>query len=182
GSTGAVWVTAAPETTDIKHLPDGGGESASGIAIVVTFEKTSGTENEVQVEKEANGQWIVKSISMDINNEEDAERLIKLLNYFPDKHRKVIKYGLRGIVNLATQIKLDSAIDQLEPVFASLKPRERVMDLHLAPGEDELASMSLTGFAASTLNELMEDINTDPDSISRDAANLLFRLTRKDAS
>jgi len=54
--------------------------------------------------------------------------------------------------------------------------------LHLAPGEDELASMSLTGFAASTLNELMEDINTDPDSISRDAANLLFRLTRKDAS
>ena len=182
GSTGAVWFSGAPETTDFKHLPDGGGESDSGNALVVTIEKTSATETEVHVEKEAIGQWIFESISMDINSEEDAERFIKQLNDYPAKHRTVIKYGLRGTVNLATQIKLDSAIDQLEPVFASLKPRERVMDLHLAPGEDELASMSLTGFAASALNELMEDINTDPDSISRDAANLLFRLTRKDAS
>lgn len=56
------------------------------------------------------------------------------------------------------------------------------MDLHLAPEDDELASLSLTGFAASALNELMEDIQSDPKSVSRDAANLLFRLTRKDAS
>lgn len=67
-------------------------------------------------------------------------------------------------------------------MFASLKPRQRVMDLHLAPEDDELASLSLTGFAASALNELMEDIQSDPKSVSRDAANLLFRLTRKDAS
>lgn len=182
GSTGSVWFSGSPETTDFKHLPDGGGESDSGNALVVTIEKNSASDVEVSVVKEAIGQWVFESISMDINSEEDVERFVQQLQNYPDKHRTVIKYGLRGTINLAAQTKLDSAIAQLEPVFASLKPRQRVMDLHLAPEDDELASLSLTGFAASALNELMEDIQSDPKSVSRDAANLLFRLTRKDAS
>src|SRR5690625_5719875 len=87
---------------------------------------------------------------MDINSEEDVERFVQQLQNYPDKHRTVIKYGLRGTINLAAQTKLDSAIAQLEPVFASLKPRQRVMDLHLAPEDDELASLSLTGDRKST--------------------------------
>ena len=177
-----MWFSGSPETTDFKHLPDGGGESDSGNALVVTIEKNSASDVEVSVVKEAIGQWVFESISMDINSEEDVERFVQQLQNYPDKHRTVIKYGLRGTINLAAQTKLDSAIAQLEPVFASLKPRQRVMDLHLAPEDDELASLSLTGFAASALNELMEDIQRDPKSVSRDAANLLFRLTRKDAS
>ena len=134
------------------------------------------------MDKEAIGQWVFESIEMDINSDEDVKRFIQQLQDYPDKHRTVIKYGLRGTINLAAQTTLDSEIEKLEPVFASLKPRQRVMDLHLAPEEDELAILNLTGFAASALQELMDDIDADPDSISRDAANLLFRLTRKDAS
>ena len=182
GSTGAVWFSGSPETTDFRHLPAGGGESDSGNALVITIEKDSAAQAQVTVEKEAIGQWIFESIDMDVNSEEDVERFIQQLNDYPDKHRTVIKYGLRGTINLAAQTRLDAAIEQLEPVFASLKPRQRVMDLYLAPEEDELANLSLTGFAASALDELMADIHNDPDSISRDAANLLFRLTRKDAS
>lgn len=182
GSTGAVWFSGSPETTDFRHIPAGGGESDSGNALVITIEKDSAAQAQVTVEKEAIGQWIFESIDMDVNSEDDVERFIQQLNDYPDKHRTVIKYGLRGTINLAAQTRLDAAIEQLEPVFASLKPRQRVMDLYLAPEEDELANLSLTGFAASALDELMADIHNDPDSISRDAANLLFRLTRKDAS
>ena len=181
GSSGAV-VLGTPETTDFRHLPAGGGESDSGNALVVTIEKNSVTDTTVTVKKEPIGQWTFESIEMDINSEEDVDRFIAQLNDYPDKHRVVIKYGLRGTINLAAQTKLDSALEELEPVFASLKPRQSVMDLHLAPEDDELANLQLTGFAASALDELMEDIHNNPDSVARDAANLLFRLSRKDAS
>src|SRR5690625_5325577 len=71
GSTGSVWFSGSPETTDFKHLPDGGGESDSGNALVVTIEKNSASDVEVSVVKEAIGQWVFESISMDINSEED---------------------------------------------------------------------------------------------------------------
>src|SRR5699024_11970273 len=58
GRTGSVWVSGAPETTDLKHLPIGGGESASGSALVVTTDKNSATDDEVSVVKEAIVKWV----------------------------------------------------------------------------------------------------------------------------
>lgn len=182
GDSGAVWFSGSPEPTDFKELASGGGESDSGNALVVTIEKDSVQNASVSVEKEHIGQWTFDAIDADINNEADMDQFIAQLRDYPDKHRTVIKYGLRGTVNLAEQRKLDAALDDLEPVFASLKPRQRLMDLHLAPATEELESLGLKGFAASALQELVDDIAENPDSISRDAANLLFRLTRKDAS
>ena len=181
GSTGAVWFSGAPETTDFKHLP-AGGESDSGNALVVTIDKDSAADSTVTVVKRPIGHWTFESIEMDVNSEEDVNRFIQMLEAYPDKFRVVIKYGLRGTINLAAQSKLDSAMEELEPIFASLKPRQRLMDLHLVPEDDELANLHLTGFAASALDELMNEIRSTPDSVARDAANLLFRLSRKDAS
>src|SRR5699024_12247307 len=59
GSTGSVWFSGSPETTDYKHLPDGGGESDSGNDLVVTIEKNSASDVEVSVVKEAIGQWVL---------------------------------------------------------------------------------------------------------------------------
>src|SRR5699024_11844180 len=73
----------------------------------------------VTVDKEAIGQWVFESIEMDINSDEDVKRFIQQLQDYPDKHRTVIKYGLRGTINLAAQTTLDSEIEKLEPVFAS---------------------------------------------------------------
>lgn len=182
GSTGAVWFSGSPETTDFKHLPGGGGEADSGNALVVSIEKEGTSRASVQVVKEPIGQWVFESIEADINSEEDIQRFVQQLKDYPDKHRTVIKYGLRGTINIKAQRILDAAIEDLEPVFASLKPRPRVMDLHLAPEADELENLGLTGFAASALDELLEDMSQNPDSVARDAANLLFRLTRKAAS
>ncbi|MFH0411790.1 exonuclease SbcCD subunit D [Corynebacterium sp. L4756] len=182
GSTGAVWFSGSPETTDFKHLPGGGGEADSGNALVVSIEKEGTSRASVQVVKEPIGQWVFESIEADINSEEDIQRFVQQLKDYSDKHRTVIKYGLRGTINIKTQRILDAAIEDLEPVFASLKPRPRVMDLHLAPEADELENLGLTGFAASALDELLEDMSQNPDAVARDAANLLFRLTRKAAS
>ena len=66
-------------------------------------------------------------------------------------------------------------MEALEPVFADLRERGRTMDLHLAPSEDELADLDLSGYAAAALEEIIADMDADP--VARDAANLLFRLS-----
>ena len=78
-----------------------------------------------------------------------------------------------GLLDDATHAELQRGLDELEAVFASLRPRERTMDLFLEPSEDELANLDISGYAADALQELLD--NRD-DPVARDAANLLFRL------
>ena len=176
-STGAVWFSGAPETTDYHELPAGGGENDSGNALVVTVNKAAGasTPATVEVEKHAIGEWTFDAIDMDVNTAADVEKFVETLRAYPDKDRTAVKYSLRGTVSLTEQAELERALEELEPIFASLRPRERLHDLHLAPNSDELADLDVAGYAADALTELVADLETDPTA--RDAANLLFRLS-----
>lgn len=75
---------------------------------------------------------------------------------------------------------MEEGIAGLEDVFASLKPRERTTDLVLEPGEEELANLDATGYAAEVLRELADSVvNGAAPEEDRDALNLLFRLSRE---
>lgn len=87
--------------------------------------------------------------------------------------RTAIKYSLQGTLGIAAHARLQRGLDELEAVFASLRPRERTMDLFLDPSEDELANLDISGYAADALQELLHNRE---DPVARDAANLLFRL------
>ena len=108
------------------------------------------------------------------------ESFLSQLRAYENKDRTVIKYGLTGTLSLTAQRALESGLDELTDIFAALYPRERLMDLVTEPDPDELDNLGLTGFAASALEELVEDMSAG-DLEARDATNLLFRLTAKGA-
>ena len=70
---------------------------------------------------------------------------------------------------------LDAGLDARTPIFAALYPRERLMDLTLAPGTEELDTLQLGGYADGALRELL-DASADGDTTAEDALRLLFRL------
>lgn len=175
GLSGRVWFSGAPETTDFHDYYPGtnGGEVDSGNALVVTLTKDS-----AQVEPVKVGAWTFDALHWDVVDQGDVERLLAQLSEYENKERTVIKYSIRGTLGLEATRKLEQGIDGLRPVFAALNERPRLMDLHLEPGEDELAALPLTGFAASAMAELAEDAK-DRDPVARDAVNLLFRLSQE---
>ncbi|OFK62249.1 metallophosphoesterase [Corynebacterium sp. HMSC078A10] len=168
GRTGKVWFSGSPETTAFDDR-----ERDSGNALVVTVEG-----DRVDVAKHCVGRWDFRAIDADVNSLEEVEAFLAELDAVPEKIRTAVKYSLRGTVGLSAQARLEQGLAELEEVFASLKPRERTMDLHLAPSEEELSELSLSGYAADALAELLEDLD---DPTARDAANLLFRLSAKGA-
>lgn len=178
GSTGAVWFSGAPETTAYKEVSSGGGESDSGNALVVTIDKPSAEEGAtVTVDKREIGEWHFEALEHAVDSQADAEEFIEMLKAYPSKSTTAIKYGLRGTVSLSVQAYLQKELSELEPVFASLRPRKRTMDLHLEPEEKELEELDITGYARGALEELLGEL--DRSTVARDAANLLFRLSRK---
>lgn len=176
GSTGKVWYSGAPETTDFHKFGEAGsGESDSGNVLVVEVEKpgAAGAASTVHVEKVAVGQWCFESLKVDVNSQEDAELFVERLKAYENKPNTVVKYSLVGAVPLTTAAYLEQQIEALRPVFASLRERQRHMDLVITPSEDELDSLDIRGFVALALKDLQE-LDT-PEA--RDAINLLFRLS-----
>lgn len=168
GRSGKVWFSGSPETTAFEDR-----ERDSGNALVVTVEG-----DRVDVVKHRVGRWDFRAIDADIDSMEDVEGFLEQLDAVPEKIRTAVKYSLRGTVGLSAQARLEQGLAEMEEVFASLKPRERTMDLHLAPSEEELSELSLSGYAANALAELLKDLD---NPTARDAANLLFRLSAKGA-
>lgn len=174
GGSGKVWFSGAPETTDFAE-DHGGGESDSGNALVVTIEKsTSGSA--VTVEKRAVGRWTFEALSADLYSDDDIDALFARLDAYPAKQRTVIKYALSGTLSLTDTRRLSEGLDQRRPVFTALNERERLMDLHLEPGDEEIDQLAVGGVAAGALAELFEDPD---DPVARDAVNLMFRLAKE---
>ena len=167
GTTGRVWFSGSPETTDYKETSTGGGESDSGNALVVRV------GDKVDVDKRRIGRWTFEALDAAVDSAEDVDRFLARLGEYPDKVRTAVKYSLRGTLGVEAHARLQRGLDEYEAVFASLRPRERTMDLYLEPSEEELASLDISGYAAEALHELLENRE---DPVARDAANLLFRL------
>ncbi|WKD57856.1 exonuclease subunit SbcD [Corynebacterium capitovis DSM 44611] len=174
GTSGRVWYSGSPETTDFHdHAPGvAGNESDSGNALVVTARKGS-----AEVEKVRTGGWTFDALHWEVDGADDVDKLLAELSAYPDKERTVVKYSMSGTLGLEETSALETGLAQLEPVFAALYERSRLMDLHLEPGDGELAGLPLTGFAAAAMSELVEAAADNP--VARDAVNLLFRLSKE---
>ncbi|SDS19911.1 metallophosphoesterase family protein [Corynebacterium timonense] len=172
GTSGRVWFSGAPETTDFHdHAPGAtGGETDSGNALVVTV-----TKGNAEVETVRVGEWTFDALHWEVTDDGDVSALLDQLAAYPDKARTVVKYSIVGTLGLEATRALEQGIGELEPVFAALYERTRLMDLHLEPGPDELANLPVSGFAHAAMEELIELSADDPTA--RDAVNLLFRLS-----
>ena len=170
GHSGAVWYSGAPEPTDFFDTATGGGENNSGHALLVTLR-----DEGVDVEELSTGTWTMEAIEADVNSIDDVADFLARLDAYPNKSKTVIKYTLRGTIDLTAMNHLDAGLDARTPIFAALYPRERLMDLTLAPGTEELDTLQLGGYADGALRELLE-ASADGDTTAEDALRLLFRL------
>ena len=184
GGSGRVWFSGSPETTDFHdHAPGAAGnETDSGNALVVTLSKGADGASESEVEKVRTGTWTFDALHWHVSDDDDVSSVLEQLEAYPDKARTVVKYSLAGTLGLEATRRLEQGLDQLEPVFAALYERTRLMDLHLEPGDEELENLPLAGFARSAMAELA-GLAADPANSSgpaaRDAVNLLFRLSKE---
>ena len=182
GSTGRVWYSGAPEVTAFRE-PHGGGENNSGKALVVDI-SVSGSEAHVDVEEFSIGRWAFQAVEAEINSRAEAQSFVESVQEMANKRNLVVKYALKGTVDLHTAAWLDQQLEESALGFARLYPRERLMDLHVVPDLDELAEANFgEGFIDSAAKELMESAQEDNRAAS-DALRLLYRLsaaTRKDA-
>lgn len=169
GTTGAVWFSGAPEVTDfLDHASQSGGENNSGNALIVDIGESL-TVSPVKV-----GSWTFEALDEELNSSEDVDAFLARLRAYPDKSVVAIKYGLQGTLDLESMQALEAGLAELEHVFASLKPRDRRMELVVAPTEDDLANLDITGYARAALKELMESEDPAADT----AVRLMFRLAQ----
>ncbi|GAB2507779.1 exonuclease subunit SbcD [Corynebacterium atrinae] len=178
GDSGRVWFSGSPEVTDFRDLATaGGGETNSGKALVVEVTKSSASDASVVVEEVPIGEWTFEALDRELASAADVAEFLAALDAYPHKDRTVIKYGLRGTLTMTDTRQLETGVAARTPVFAALYERERLTDLHVEPGEEELADLGLSGFAATALTELVSTADEDPTA--RDAVNLLFRLSQE---
>jgi DNA repair exonuclease SbcCD nuclease subunit len=176
---GTVWYSGSPEVTDFRE-EGGGGEARSGYALVVdvlpTGEDSAGRASQVSVEEVKTGRWSFLALAAQINSSEDVAEWINRLEDIRDKRTTVVKYALAGSVDLATAAVLDEELDRIAPAFAALYPRRRLMDLHVVPGDEELADADWPGVVGVAARGLAERASHD-DADARDALRLLYRLS-----
>ena len=181
-----IWFSGSPETTDYFDRTPGvaGGEVDSGNVLVVTVEK-EGTESNVEVEKVPVGTWTFEARFWEVADSDDVVVVIRDLKAYPEKDRTVIKYALSGTLGLEDTRTLERELADLEPIFAALYPRERLMSLHLEPSDEEMQNLPLTGYARDAMRELVSQAaggspaDESQRATARDAVNLLFRLTKE---
>lgn len=164
GSSDRIWYSGAPVATAFDEVQP-------NQALLVTLDK-----QQCQTQALATGAWQFIAEHRDINSSDDVAELRQWLAALPNKETTALKIGFTGTVNLATDAQLATLLEQQAPLFASLKRRDRTSDLAILPDAMDQDSVSLSGYALSTWNDLQQQA-LGGDSTAKDAMRLLYRLS-----
>ena len=127
------------------------------------------------------GNWNFIDEQREMNGSDDLAQFEKWLSELPNKECTAVKVGFEGSINLATAAALDDLMDSKAEVFASLKLRMRTTDLAVVPDELDQDSVSLSGYAKETWDELLAMAAKD-DAAAQDAIRLFYRLSAQGGS
>jgi len=170
GDTGRVHYSGAPVATAFDEVDP-------NTALLVELERNGGC----RVEPLEVGNWSFISLEQPMNGAEDLEQFETWLNNLPSKECTAIKVGFQGSINLATAAALDDLMDSNTEIFASLRRRERTTDLAVVPDDLDQDSVSLSGYARDSWNELLGLASKD-DPVAQDALSLLYRFSAPNGS
>jgi DNA repair exonuclease SbcCD nuclease subunit len=170
GNTGRIWYSGAPVATDFDEVDP-------NKALLVEIDPTSAA---CTVEPVLVGDWHFIAEAFPLNGQEDLDLYSAWLDELPAKQRTAIKVGFEGSINLATAAALDEVFDSRAELFASLRRRARTTDLAIVPDELDHDSVSLSGYAKLTYDDLLAQSKSG-DAAAEDALRLLYRLSRQEA-
>ena len=165
GGTGRIWYSGAPVTTAFDEVD-------ANKALLVEL----GAGTACKVEPLDVGAWSFIAEERSMNGADDLADLDKWLSELPNKECTAVKVGFEGSINLATAAELDELMDTKAELFASLRRRERTTDLAVVPDELDQDSVSLSGYARDTWDELLT-VARQGDPVAQGALRLLYRLS-----
>ncbi len=163
GESGRVWYSGTPVATAFD-------EKAPNQALLVEL-----TADECEVTPLVVGNWTFVARQQTMNGADDLAAFEQWLAGLPDKECCAVKVGFEGSLSLADAARLDGLMEANEALFASLRRRERTMDLAVVPDDLDREGVSLSGYARATWDELLALASRGDDS-ARDALRLLYRL------
>ena len=165
GTTGRIWYSGAPVATAFDEVDP-------NKALLVELE----LDGACRIEPLDVGAWSFVAEDRAMNGPEDLANFDRWLNEHPNKECTAIKVGFEGSINLETAAALDELMETKAALFASLRRRERTTDLAVVPDELDQDSVSLSGYARETWDELLATA-VRGDEVAREALRLLYRLS-----
>lgn len=166
GSSGRVYFSGAPEPTSPR-------ETDPGNVLKVTVSR-----DDITVTKKKVARWQFINEIMPVGNDADIDQLIAWLkDTSRDNARTVLRVSLQGVVTLAQHAAIVDALTKAEDTYASVTRWGRHDTLTIAPDDNDLDQMRLTGFVQDAFDALRRDAATDP--IAADALSLLYALALK---
>ena len=168
GNTGRVWYSGAPEPTAFV-------ETDPGKAVVVELSESDCLVDPVQV-----GTWTFRRHERDVFGSGDVDALESYLSGLDNKDRTVVRLRLRGSLSIVDKARLDSTLERLADLFASLEMRGD--DLSIVPTNTDFSELGLAGFAADALDDLREVAsgNGEDAKTAQDALSLLYSLSQSE--
>ncbi len=168
GDTGRIWYSGSPEVTNYDDV-----ESDPGHVLIVDLD-----EAQAQVTARHIGRWRFITLRHEVDDDRDIASLDINLDQLPDKDRTVVRLVLKGSLTVTDKAKLDACLDRYARLFASLRLWERHTDIAVIPADGEFDDLSIGGFAAGAVQELMATARADGADAddARSALGLLLRL------
>lgn len=132
----------------------------------------------VNVQPRPVGGWTFVRRAFDVNNLDDIHLVEERLGSIEKKRSTAVKLSFVGTLDLTDKAHLDAVLEHYSDLFAALETWERQTDLAVLPDDRDLQGLGLTGFAATTLDELGAQASSEGEAAetAQDALSLLFRL------
>lgn len=168
GATGRIWFSGAPEPTSPR-------ETDPGNVLEVTASR-----DHIDVTAHRVGRWQFLQSVVTIDSDHAIDTFITdLTDPNRDSARTVLRVAFDGVATLAQHARLTQALDDAADLYALVHRWERHDNLVIAPDQDDLDRMNLTGFVADAFDTLRNDASTDP--VAADALALMYGLAVKAA-
>ena len=179
GGSGRVWYSGSPEVTNFDDV-----ESDPGHVLVVDIDDRD-PRRAVTVESRHVGQWRFATMHRRVDTSRDIADLDMNLDLLTEKDRTVVRLALTGSLTVTDRAALDACMDRYARLFAWLGLWERHTELAVIPADGEFTDLSIGGFAAAAVEEL---VATAREGDARSAADaqaalaLLLRLADRGAA
>ena len=161
GASGRVHYAGAPEPTDFDEVDP-------GKVLIVDVDP-----RRVEVRPASVGSWCFeRRVRIPLSGVADLDALEAWLDARADKARTVLRLSFEGTLDLRGHARLDALLDRARDLFACVDVWEPECDLVVQPDDADFEALSLSGFAARSVERLRRG---DGEG-AQDALALLVRL------
>jgi DNA repair exonuclease SbcCD nuclease subunit len=171
GATGRIHYSGTHEAYDFDEVDPG--------KVLVVDLSAEG----VSVSPRHNGVWRFIVHEAHVANAADVEALSRYLDVIPDKARTIIKLGLVGTLGIQANARMEEIEEHAKELFAAIVRSGSRSELVVMPDGADFDGLMLSGFAASAVEKLREQMLAQGAEREQaaDALALLVRLVGRAA-